>query len=95
MSSELFSYKFYLAHKDGHKLYPIRIKNRESGNIAFRISEGGKGGNTKEAGLEVTDEEQVKDYVLNKGFAVRVSTVDKNIKGLYKVGHRSILKAVV
>lgn len=95
MSSELFSYKFYLAHKDGHKLYPIRVKNRETGNLAFRISEGGKGGNTKQVGLEISDENQLKDYVINKGFAVRVATVDKSVKGLYKVGQRSILKAEV
>jgi hypothetical protein len=95
MSSELFSYKFYLAHKEGHKLYPIRIKNRETGKLAFRVSEGGTRGNTKEIGLEITDENQVKNYVLKKGFAVRVSTVNKSVQGLYKVGQRSILEAVV
>ena len=95
MSSELFFYKFYLLHKDGHKLYPIRVKNLETGKHTFRVSEGGKRGNTKDAGLEISDENQLSDYVLNKGFAIRASTLDKSVKGLYKVGQRSIIKAVV
>ena len=94
MSSELFSYQFHLVHKDGHKLYPIRVKSIKTGKVAFRVSEGGKNGNTLEAGLEILDEDQVKDYVINKGFAVRASTLDKKVKGLYKIGQRSILKAV-
>ncbi|MDO6642102.1 hypothetical protein Q4557_19300 [Shewanella sp. 5_MG-2023] len=95
MSSELFFHKFYLLHKDGHKLYPVRVKNLETGKHTFRVSEGGKGGNTKDASLEISNANQLSDYVLNKGFAIRASTLDKSVKGLYKVGQRSIIRAVI
>ena len=92
--SDEFSYKFYLEHKDGIKLYPIRVKNRDTGKVAFRISLGGKKGNTKELGLEIENEDELKSYIFGKGYAIRVSTLDKKVKGLYKIGHRSILRAV-
>lgn len=94
MSEEKFSEFFYLEHKTGHKLYPVKVKNRESGVVAFRVSVGGKKGNTKEIGQEVHSEQELEKYVKELGYAVRAATKNGEIKGLYKIGHRSIVKAV-
>lgn len=56
MTDTLFSNLFYLVHKNGDKLYPVKMKNRESGKICFRVSPGGTGGNKKEMGLEIESE---------------------------------------
>ncbi|EOX4805143.1 hypothetical protein ACFKIT_003765 [Vibrio alginolyticus] len=95
MSSELFSELFYLVHESGDELYPYRIKNRDTGKVAFRVSEGGEKGNTKEVSEEIDCEYEVKRLVLEHGYAVRAQTLDKTRSGLYKLGQRSIKKAVV
>lgn len=71
------------------------MRNKETGKLAFRVSLGGTGGNTKEKGEELDCELKVKDLVLNHGYAVRVKTKDKKKQGLYKVGQRSIVRAVM
>lgn len=90
MDKGIFSDLFYMVHSSGDKLFPVRVKNRSSGIAAFRVSPGGMGGNTKEAGMEVSNENEMKRLVLEEGFAVRASTVDRSRTGLYKMGQRSI-----
>ena len=75
--------------RSGKEIYPVRMKRRETGNIAFRISAGGTGGNTVEASEEV-DEETMIRKVLGNGYAVRCSSLDGEVNGLYKHGHRSV-----
>lgn len=93
-SADLFSNLFYLLHQSGDKLYPVKMKNRDTGKVSFRVSKGGTGGNTKESGMEVEDEYQMKKYVLEQGYAVRASTKNKSRNGLFKTGQRSIIRAV-
>lgn len=81
---------FCLIHNNGDVLYPVRMKNRDSGVFAFRISPGGFRGNTKDVGVEESDESIVFERVLRDGWAVRASTLDREREGLYKVGQRSI-----
>lgn len=88
--SEVFGKQFCLIHESGAVLYPIRIKNRDTGKVSFRISQGGKGGNTKAIGLEEDDESKVLNRVINEGWAVRVSSLDRRTNGLYKIGHKAI-----
>ncbi len=90
----VFSTVFYLEHQTGDKLYPVRMKNRDTGVLAFRVSPGGTGGNTKAAGIEVEDEHEMKRYVFEHGYAVRASTLNKSRNGLFKIGQRSIMRAV-
>lgn len=94
MPDTLFSNLFYLVHKNGDKLYPVKMKNRETGKICFRVSPGGTGGNKKEMGLEVESEHEMKKYVLQKGYAVRAATLNGSRKGLYKIGQRCIVSVV-
>jgi len=74
---------------NGIEVFPVQIKNRDTGVIAFRVSRGGAGGNTKEAGEEV-DEAVMIRKVLELGYAVRCSSLDGNTKGLYVQGERSV-----
>ncbi len=94
MDQEKFSNLFYLLHKSGEKLNPVRMQNRDTGKSSFRVSPGGTGGNTKEIGIEVDCELEMKNYVVNKGYAVRASTKNGTRKGFYKVGQRNIVSIV-
>lgn len=91
----LFSELFYLEHESGDRLYPVRMRNRDTGRVSFRVSVGGSGGNTKEAGHEIDDEREVKRLVIEQGYAVRAATKNNARKGLYKIGMKSIRRAVV
>ncbi|WP_173060196.1 HNH endonuclease signature motif containing protein [Sulfurimicrobium lacus] len=84
-----FSRAFCFVLKSGKEIYPVKMKCRETGKIAFRISPGGTGGNTKKASEEV-DETTMMHKVLLDGYAVRCSSLDGEVNGLYKAGHRSV-----
>lgn len=90
MTDEVFGKTFCLIHKNGQRLYPVRMKNRDTGTVAFRISPGGKSGNTKDIGSEEQDESLVFEKVTVQGWAVRVSSLDRATNGLYKIGQKSI-----
>ncbi|MDX1723731.1 MAG: HNH endonuclease signature motif containing protein [Pseudomonas sp.] len=88
-SQERFSKKFSFVLHNETEVFPVQMKRRDTGSIAFRISPGGTGGNTLEASEEV-DEETMVRKVLNEGYAVRCKSLDGNTNGLYKHGHRSV-----
>lgn len=90
-----FGSLFYIEHNDGDKLYPIKMENRDSGKIAFRVSKGGTGGNTKKIGLEIDDEIEVRRLVHEQGYAVRAKCRSSGREGLYKVNQRSIRRIVL
>lgn len=90
MAVERFGKQFCLVHESGELLYPVRIRNRDTGRVSFRISQGGLKGNTKEVGIEEDDEAKVFSRVVNEGWAVRASSMNKKTTGLYKLGQRSI-----
>jgi len=89
------SLKLVLIHTSGDKLYPCTMKDRSTGNVAFRVTPPG-GGNTKENALQVNELEML-DYVKNKNYRVRCSTLyhtsgkDKIREGLYGLKERSII----
>lgn len=83
------SRRFSFVLNNGTEVFPVQMKRRDTGTIAFRISAGGTGGNTLEASEEV-DEETMILKVLEEGFAVRCRSLDGNTNGLYKHGHRSV-----
>ena len=86
---ERFSRAFSFILNSGVEVFPVQMKRRDSGNIAYRVSRGGTGGNTLESGEEV-DEPTMIRKVLDHGYAVRCSSQDGSTKGLYKQGHRSV-----
>ena len=78
---------------DGTKMYPARMKNRQTKRVAFRLSQGGLGGNTLEAGEEVEDEDQMIDLVVNRGYAVRMASERGGMKSLFKLKGRVVRQA--
>ncbi|OZB41964.1 MAG: hypothetical protein B7X50_05770 [Alishewanella sp. 34-51-39] len=94
MIDSIFSELFYLEHVSGDKLFPVKLRNSDTGKVSFRVSPGGSGGNTKEASSEVDCEFEVKRLVFEQGYAVRAATRDKSRSGLYKLGIRSIKRGV-
>lgn len=78
---------------DGTKLFPAKMKNRKTNRIAYRLSAGGKGGNTIEEGQEEESEDQMIDLVVNKGYAVRMASNKSAAKSLYKLHARAIQAA--
>ena len=89
VAQERISRRFSFVLNNGTEVFPVQMKRRNTGTIAFRISAGGTGGNTLEASEEV-DEETMIRKVLEEGFAVRCRSLDGNTNGLYKHGHRSV-----
>lgn len=89
--SDAFCRRFRLIHVCGDVLYPVRIKDRDTGELAFRIA---KGGNTKDESISVQNEEEMIEKVLRQGFRVRART-EKPVSrggraGLYAVDEQAI-----
>ena len=92
MKDNVFCHSFYLLHESGDHLFPIKVKNKKTGEVAFRVS---KGGNTIEDSIDITDEAELKRLVVSRGYSVRAATLNKSRKGLFKLERRSIVRAVV
>ena len=88
-AQERMSRRFSFILNNGTEVFPVQMKRRDTGTIAFRVSPGGTSGNTLEASEEV-DEETMVRKVLEEGYAVRCRSLDGNTNGLYKHGHRSV-----
>lgn len=88
--SDAFSRRFSFLLKNGTEVFPVRMKNQQTGEIAFRVSQGGAGGNTKKSGIEVQDEAEMMHYVLELGYSVRASSLSKNKASLYKANGRAV-----
>ncbi|ACL72865.1 hypothetical protein [Thioalkalivibrio sulfidiphilus] len=79
--------------KNGLEVFPVMMKRRDTGNLAFRVSRGGTGGNTLACGEEV-DEETMLRKVLDLGFAVRCASLDGSTRGLYRIAGRAVHEVV-
>lgn len=75
---------------DGTQMFPVRMKNRTTAKIAYRLSEGGVGGNTKEQGIEVDNEGEMIQKVCHGDMAVRLISADGKRQGLYRKSGRTI-----
>lgn len=78
---------------DGTKLFPVKMKNRKTSRIAYRVSAGGKGGNSLGEGEEIDSEDQMIDLVVNHGYAVRMANAKTAAKSLYKLRARAVQAA--
>lgn len=89
--SDLLCRKLQLKHVEGEVFYPVRMKDRETGEIAFSVS---KGDNTKQDSIPVTDEEEMILKVTTQGYKVRARTEAPPSRGgrtgLYSLTHRAI-----
>ena len=84
-----FSRAFSFVLNNGKEVFPVQMKRRDTGKIAYRVSRGGTGGNTLESGEEV-DEPTMIRKVMDLGYAVRCSSLDGSTNGLYKPGQKSV-----
>ncbi len=84
-----FSRAFSFVLKNGKEVFPVQMKRRDTGVLAYRISPGGIGGNTLESCEEV-DEKTMIHKVFDFGYAVRCASLDGETTGLYKSGKRSV-----
>lgn len=75
-----FARIFAFVLDNGDVVYPMRIRDRDTGITAFKIS---NRGNTNLDAKLVEDEGVLADLVLNRGFRVRCSTRDGSRDGLY------------
>lgn len=89
--NERFSNKLELIHVTGASLYPVKVRNRDTGRIAFRLS---KAGNTKNDSIEIEDELEMIEKVLNQNYMVRARTLKPatqgGLTGLYRLKERSV-----
>jgi hypothetical protein len=87
--------KLKMFHASGDLLHPVKVKNKDTGLLAFRVS---PGGNKKEDSIEVEDEQSMLDYVVKKRYAVRATSLtaitgsSKKRSGLYRLDQQSIVK---
>lgn len=84
-----FSEAFSFILHSGKEVFPVKMRSRTTGLLAFRVSPGGTGGNTL-AATEQVDEVTMVNRVLLDGFAVRCSSLDGLAHGQYKAGHRAV-----
>ena len=89
-ASKRFCKTFCLIKNDGTELYPVRIKSRTSGRLAFNLSEGGANGNKRENVIYEENESALFNLVVNEGLAVRASALNGRSPGLYKVNQRAV-----
>ena len=71
------SMRLKLSHVSGDHLYPVRMKNTQTGKVAFRVSE--KGNRLTDC-IEVDCERTMLDYVVQTGYSVRARTLPNTKK---------------
>lgn len=94
INQERVSRRFSFILKSGVEVFPVLVKNLSTGNIAFRVTPGGTGGN-KNINQDQVDENTMMQKVLYENYAVRCSSLDGKTTGLYKNGARSVERVVM
>lgn len=90
-TNDRFGYSFYLEHSSGARLYPVRMRNRDTGKLTFRIS---SRGNTKAEGREIEDESELYRLVASGTYSVRVAALNGGPANLLKPGRQCIKRLV-
>lgn len=90
LDPERFCARLKFVLHDGAVMFPVRMKNRASGKVAFRLTTGTSSGNTKDASEEVEGEDQMIDLVCQHNRAIRLSTADGTRQGIYRRTGRSV-----
>ena len=84
--------RFWFEHESGQRLYPYRLKNRDTGRVAFRVAKPGAGANRKINQVELDHVEDVFRYVFSLGYSVRMRGDDPKFNGLYSQDGYSIVR---
>lgn len=78
-TDDRFARTFHLVRSDGRKIVPVRMKNQDTGRIAFRVA---KMGNTKDGQREVMDEVELLRCCESGQYQVRAQPLDKSTPAL-------------
>ncbi len=70
-----FAQTFHLVSNEGRKVVPVRMKNQDTGLVAFRLA---KMGNTKDGQREVSDEAELLRLCETGRYQVRAQPLDKS-----------------
>jgi hypothetical protein len=89
---ESISRRFWFEHESGHRLYPYRSVERNSGRWAFRVAPPGTGANKTINQTLLDDEEEVYRHVFGKGWSVRLCDAEGKRDGLYNKDGYSIVR---
>ena len=81
---------FWFIHKGKTKIYPYRLKSRQTGKIAFRVAPPGTGANLTKNQLQLDDVRDVIRHVFEHGWSVRMRSPDWEVDGLYNKDGYSI-----
>jgi hypothetical protein len=88
MAEDPFSHRFCFEHSSGDLLYPVRMRNLETGRLAFCVSD-----TRVVKGLEQeAEEDDMVRLALERNYMVRMSTHDRTRHGGYRRDGRSILR---
>lgn len=95
--------KLKLIHTSGDELFPVTIKGKKSGKVAYQLAP--DCGDKTEDLYETEDFDEALSLVLNKGYSIRCETLIATVKthggkarkraGLYGLNKRSITGHVV
>ncbi|MBH1604620.1 hypothetical protein I5U63_06090 [Stenotrophomonas maltophilia] len=74
-NGDRFARAFYLVRPDGRVIVPVRMRDRDTGNVAFRVA---KMGNTKDGQREIYDEAELLRLCESGQYQVRAQPLDKS-----------------
>ncbi len=94
-NDDRFAQTFHLVRHDGRKIIPVRMKDRDTGRVAFRVA---MMGNTKEGQREVFDEAELLRLCESGQFQVRAQPLDKSTPANFvrpTLNHRIVKGAAI
>lgn len=83
---DIIDRRFWLLSADGAQYFPVQMRDRDSGKIAFRVS---ALGNTKGDAKEIETLEEVAALVVREGNKVRVRPATGGSTSLIRVGGKA------
>ncbi|QII28326.1 hypothetical protein G6052_06130 [Stenotrophomonas maltophilia] len=74
-NGDRYAQTFHLVRHDGLVIVPVRMRDRDTGNVAFRVAEMG---NTKDGQREIYDEAELLRLCESRQYQVRAQPLDKS-----------------
>lgn len=85
---------FYLEGYDGQPIYPVRIKGRNTGVLAFNLAPRGAGTHTQAFKIEVEDEAKAYEMVASGTYKIRATIGAGVAPSLLGLGDRTVRRLV-
>jgi hypothetical protein len=88
---ERFCLRVRFTHEDGTPYHPVRVRDRDTGRLTFRVTSGGAQGNTK-ARTSFVEYESELVKLLRAGSSVRCAPLHGGTQNIYSTKSRSIVR---